>query len=219
MSAECAFKWSELVTGQKQGTVCFPSANSCQGQLQTPQSVSVQGQYLNVSDQFSASGHTTPGERTLLLPNGVGRGVGHNGSGLLRERKNCCPCRAPNRGSPIIRTTLFRHAHSNMEAYWIVYQVFHCFRMTYTTANIELFVLWFAVWFKIFPVRSRLQSVFSSIVLQLLFTCFLYVKLPWFLFLNVQGGIVVYVRSIGIHFCVMCPWRWPNDRNISVTSL
>jgi hypothetical protein len=70
MSAECIFKWSASVTGHEQGTVYFPSANICKGQLLTPQSVSVHKHYLNVSDELSFQGHFTPGERTPLSPNG-----------------------------------------------------------------------------------------------------------------------------------------------------
>ena len=49
ISVECIFKYSTLVTGQKQGTVYFPSASSCQGQLQTVRTVSVHRHFLNVS--------------------------------------------------------------------------------------------------------------------------------------------------------------------------
>jgi hypothetical protein len=110
MSVECSFKWSTLVTGQKQGTVYFPSASSCQRQLQTLQSVSVHRHYLNVSDQFSAPGLFTSRERTPLFPNGKIGEWDTMGPDFSEKGKIACPCRAPNRGSSIIRTTLFRRS-------------------------------------------------------------------------------------------------------------
>jgi len=91
MSVECTFNWSTLATGQKQWTVYFPSANSCQGQLQTPRSVSVHRHYLNVTDQIKSPRSLYPGRKNPFFSEWEGRGVGHNESGLLRERKNCLP--------------------------------------------------------------------------------------------------------------------------------
>ena len=110
MSVECGFKWSTLVTGQKQGTVYFSSASSCQRQLQTLQSVSVHRHYLNVSDQFSATGLFTPGERTPLSPNGKVGEWDTTGPDFSEKGKIACPCRAPNCGSFIIHTTLIRRS-------------------------------------------------------------------------------------------------------------
>ena len=45
MNGKCEiriFNWNTSVTGHKQGTVAFPSANNYEGQILTPRSISAQ---------------------------------------------------------------------------------------------------------------------------------------------------------------------------------
>ena len=136
MSAECIFKWSTLVTGHKQGTVNFPSANSCQGQLQTPRTVSVHRHYPNVSDQFGAPGLLTPRGGTPLFPNGKVGEWDTTGLDFSEKGKIAYPCRAPNRGSSILPTKLFPRSFKYRSLLNCLLGFYIIFWMTYITANI-----------------------------------------------------------------------------------